>query len=66
MLVELMVGSHFNSSITSFFSCASVFISRPFIAKGEKKAGVIQHRTVFDHAGLLVIEPPGTSGLLSI
>jgi hypothetical protein len=29
----------------------------------EKKAGVVEHPWVFDHAGLLVIGPPGSSGL---
>jgi hypothetical protein len=66
MSLAVTLGSHRNSSITSFFSCASVFISKPFIAKGEKRADVVQHRKVFNHVGLLVIEPPGTAGLPSI
>ena len=66
MSLDVTVGSHRNSSITSFFSCTSVFISNPSIAKGEKKADVIEHRKVFNHVGLLFNEPPGTTGLLSI
>ena len=31
-----------------------------------KKADVAEHPEVFDHVGLLVNEPPGTAGLLSI
>jgi hypothetical protein len=31
-----------------------------------KKADVVAHPEVFDHAGLLVNEPPGTAGLLFI
>ena len=55
-----------SSSITSFFSCASVFISKLFIAKGENKADVAEHLEVFDHVGLLTNEPPGTAELLFI
>jgi len=29
-----------------------------------KKADVAEHPEVFHHVGLLVIEPPGTAGLL--
>ena len=29
----------------------------------RKKAGVVEDLEVFDHAGLLVNEPPGTAGL---
>jgi hypothetical protein len=29
----------------------------------QKKAGVIEHLQAFDHAGLLVNEPPGQAGL---
>jgi hypothetical protein len=29
----------------------------------EKKAGVVEHPEVFDHAGLLVNGPPGMAGL---
>jgi len=32
----------------------------------RKKADVAKHPKVFDHVGLLVNEPPGTAGLLSI
>jgi hypothetical protein len=32
----------------------------------NKKADVAEHPKVFDHVGLLVNEPPGTAGLLSI
>jgi hypothetical protein len=32
----------------------------------QKKADVAEHPEVFDHVGLLVNEPPGTAGLLSI
>jgi hypothetical protein len=31
--------------------------------KAKKKAGVVEHLGVFNHAGLLVNEPPGTAGL---
>jgi hypothetical protein len=31
-----------------------------------KKADVAEHPQVFDHIGLLIDEPPGTAGLLSI
>jgi hypothetical protein len=31
-----------------------------------KKADVVEHPKVFDHVGLLVTEPPGKLGLLSI
>jgi len=31
-----------------------------------KKADVAEHPEVFDHVGLLVIEPPGKAGLLFI
>jgi hypothetical protein len=31
--------------------------------ESEKKAGVVEHPGVFDHAGLLVNGPPGTAGL---
>jgi len=31
-----------------------------------KKADVAEHAKVFDHVGLLINEPPGTAGLLSI
>jgi len=31
-----------------------------------KKADVAEHPKVLDHVGLLVNEPPGTAGLLSI
>ena len=31
-----------------------------------KKADVAEHPKAFGHAGLLVNEPPGTTGLLSI
>jgi hypothetical protein len=30
---------------------------------GRKKTGVVEHPRVFDHAGLLVNEPPGIAGL---
>jgi hypothetical protein len=37
---------------------------RPWPSKKiQKKAGVVEHREVFDHAGLLVNEPPGLAGL---
>jgi hypothetical protein len=29
----------------------------------KKKAGVVEHLQAFDHAGLLVNEPPGQAGL---
>ena len=29
----------------------------------NKKAGVVEHLAVFDHAGLLVNEPPGKAGM---
>jgi hypothetical protein len=32
----------------------------------QKKADVAEHPEVFDHVGLLVHEPLGTAGLLSI
>jgi len=32
----------------------------------KKKADVAEHPEVFDHVGILVNEPPGTAGLLSI
>jgi len=32
-------------------------------AERNKKAGVAEHSDVFDHAGLLVNEPPGKTGL---
>jgi len=32
----------------------------------QKKADVAEHPKVFDHIGLLVNKPPGTTGLLSI
>ena len=32
----------------------------------RKKADVAEHQEVFDHIGLLVNEPPGTTGLLSV
>jgi hypothetical protein len=32
----------------------------------KKKAGVVEHLQAFDHAGLLVNEPPGQTGLLFI
>jgi hypothetical protein len=32
----------------------------------QKKADVAEHPKVFDHVGLLVIEPPGKAGLLFI
>ncbi len=31
-----------------------------------KKADVVEHPKVFDHVGLLVNEPPGKTGVLSI
>jgi hypothetical protein len=34
--------------------------------KQNKKADVAEHPEVFDHVGLLVNEPPGTTGLLFI
>jgi hypothetical protein len=33
---------------------------------GTQKADVAEHPEAFDHVGLLVNEPPGTAGLLSI
>jgi hypothetical protein len=32
-----------------------------FSTAKKKKAGVVEHPEVFDHAGLLVNEPPGTA-----
>ena len=37
-----------------------------FARSRTKKADVAEHPEVFDHVGLLVNEPPGTAGLLSI
>jgi hypothetical protein len=37
-------------------------VSSP-IADANKKTGVVEHPEVFDHAGLLVNEPPGKAGL---
>jgi hypothetical protein len=37
--------------------------TRPHAASEAKKAGVAEHLQAFDHAGLLVNEPPGTAGL---
>jgi hypothetical protein len=34
--------------------------------RSQKKADVVEHPEVFDHVGLLVIEPPGKAGLLFI
>jgi hypothetical protein len=34
--------------------------------RAKKKADVVEHPRVFDHVGLLVIEPPGKAGLLFI
>jgi hypothetical protein len=34
--------------------------------KSTKNAGVVEHPKEFDHAGLLVNEPPGTAELLFI
>jgi len=31
--------------------------------RNRKKAGVVEYPEVFDHAGLLVNEPPGAAGL---
>ena len=32
----------------------------------DRKKGVVKYLNVFDHAGLLINEPPGTTGLLFI
>ena len=41
-------------------------VVRPYsITKGEKKADVAEHPEVFDHVGLLVNRPPGTTGVPS-
>ncbi len=32
----------------------------------QKKTGVVEHPQAFDHAGLLVNEPPGAAGLPSV
>jgi hypothetical protein len=34
-----------------------------FARPSEKKAGVVEHPEVFDHAGILVNGPPGPAGL---
>ena len=39
-------------------------LTTSYIAK--QKADVAEHPEVFDHVGLLVNEPPGMAGLLSI
>jgi hypothetical protein len=38
----------------------------PSLLWSKKKADVVEHPRVFDHVGLLVIEPPGKAGLLFI
>ena len=35
----------------------------PTWLESEKKTGVVEYPQVFDHAGLLVNEPPGQAGL---
>jgi hypothetical protein len=34
------------------------------LKRNKRKADVAKHPEAFDHAGLLVNEPPGTAGLL--
>jgi len=33
------------------------------VTKKQKKADMVEHPQVFDHVGLLIIEPPGMAGL---
>jgi hypothetical protein len=44
-------------SISSFLVSAIVFGAR------KKKAGMVEHPEVFDHAGLLINGPPGKAGV---
>ena len=50
-------GAELDLSIGSFLVSVIVFGPR------KKKAGVVEHPEVFDHAGLLVNGPPGNAGV---
>jgi hypothetical protein len=44
--------------------CKCRALRRPMLDRiRKKKAGVVEHLQAFDHAGLLVNEPPGAAGL---
>jgi hypothetical protein len=45
------------------FSIASSLVSVINRRQRKKKTGVVEYPEVFDHAGLLVNEPPGKAGL---
>ena len=47
-------------------SPGSLLVCGHFAAPETKKADVMEHPKAFDHVGLLVNEPPGVAGLLSI
>jgi hypothetical protein len=45
------------------FSQGVAWITATPPIRGEKKAGVVEHPEVFDHAGLLIDGSPGAAGL---
>jgi hypothetical protein len=49
--------------VESVLSIGSFLMSVLIGRHRKKKTGVAEHPEVFDHAGLLVTEPPGTTGL---
>jgi hypothetical protein len=55
-----MVGSSVFIGLLFRGDCPHLALSR------NKKADVAEHPKVFDHVGLLINEPLGTAGLLSI